>query len=59
MKNGIERIGKVTHHDLGKDGESKQHISGIVGVMKAHGYDPKIKPEAFVASGVANRHSKN
>lgn len=47
-----------THHDLSKNGLSGQHISGITGMMKSYGYHPKIKPDAWAASGIANAFTK-
>jgi len=56
---GLDLDGVLTHHDLSVDGESGQHIKGIIGFMKAYGYKPEIKPEAFVASGIADKYSKS
>jgi len=58
LNNEIDVIGIPTHHDLGYHGKSKEHIAAITGVMKSFGYEPVIKPDAFVASGIANKYSK-
>jgi len=59
IKQGIDLSGIPTHHDLGYDGESRNHIKGILGMMKAYGYKPEIKPNSFVADAIADKHSKH
>ena len=48
------------HVDAGNsdDGKTKDLIPGIVGWVKASGYDCVVKPESFAASCVADRISK-
>jgi predicted RNase H-related nuclease YkuK (DUF458 family) len=54
---GLDLNGVLTHHDLSVNGKSSKHIKGIIGLMKSYGYIPEIKPNAFVASSVADKHS--
>ena len=56
--NGINLDEKITHHDLSKSGLSGEHIAGITGWMKSMGFKPEIKPDAVIASGIANHYSK-
>ena len=56
--NDINLDEKITHHDLSQSGLSGEHIAGITGWMKSVGFNPKIKPDAVIASGIANHYSK-
>jgi hypothetical protein len=46
------------HCDLGRKGKTKELISGIVGWVTSAGFECKIKPDAAVASCVADKFSK-
>lgn len=46
------------HIDVGKKGETKDLIREVVGMVAGSGFQPKIKPDAFGASSVADKHSK-
>ncbi|WP_031516417.1 ribonuclease H-like YkuK family protein [Desulfofalx alkaliphila] len=46
------------HIDVGKKGETKDLIREVVGMVLGSGFQPKIKPDAFGASSVADKHSK-
>ena len=43
------------HTDIGQVGETKDMIKEIVAMIKGNGFQPKIKPEAFGATNVADR----
>ncbi|WP_245926306.1 ribonuclease H-like YkuK family protein [Sulfoacidibacillus thermotolerans] len=47
------------HLDVGEDGETKALIKDLIGWVTQSGYLPKIKPESFGASKVADRYSKS
>ncbi len=47
------------HVDVGVDGESRAVIQGAVGMIKGSGYNVKIKPDAYTASCIADKHTKN
>ena len=47
------------HIDVGTKGETRKLIREMVGYFEGMGIDAKIKPDSFVASSYANRHSKN
>jgi predicted RNase H-related nuclease YkuK (DUF458 family) len=44
------------HVDIGTKGPTKAMIKEIVGMIRGSGFDVKIKPEAFAAANVADRH---
>lgn len=46
---------KYIHADIGENGATKAMIKEIVNLIKGNGFEPKIKPEAFAASVVADR----
>lgn len=43
------------HADVGESGRTKDMIKEVVGLIKSNGFIPKIKPESFAASIVADR----
>jgi predicted RNase H-related nuclease YkuK (DUF458 family) len=44
------------HADIGENGPTKAVIQEIVGMIRAHNFEPKTKPESYAASNVADRH---
>lgn len=55
--NGISKYNVEIHVDIGTNGETKDLITEISGMVRASGYDVKIKPDSFGASKVADRHT--
>jgi len=45
------------HIDVGENGPTKELIDGVVGMVRGYGFDAVIKPFAFGASVVADRHT--
>lgn len=45
------------HVDIGEDGPTRDMIQELVGMIIAHGYQARTKPESFAASKVADRHT--
>jgi uncharacterized protein len=45
------------HADVGQNGKTKDMVKEVVGLIKGNGFEPKIKPESFAASNVADRFS--
>jgi len=43
------------HADIGPAGETKDMVREVTGLIKSNGFKPKIKPESFAASIVADR----
>ena len=49
---------KITVHiDVGKNGSTRDLIDGVVGMVKGYGLKAVIKPEAFCACCVADKHT--
>lgn len=45
------------HADIGEHGETKVMIQEVVGMIRAHNFEPRTKPESYAASNVADRHT--
>lgn len=45
------------HADIGQHGPTKDMIKEVTGLIRGNGFEPKIKPESFAASTVADRYS--
>jgi len=45
------------HVDIGQNGETREMISEIVGMIRGSGFRVKTKPESYGASKVADRHT--
>jgi len=45
------------HADVGENGVTKNMIKEVTGLIRGNGFEPKIKPESFAASNVADRYS--
>jgi len=48
---------RYIHADVGENGKTKDMIREVTGLIKGNGFEPKIKPESFAASTVADRFS--
>ena len=48
---------RYIHADVGENGATKDMIKEVTGLIKGNGFEPKIKPEAYVASVVADRYA--
>lgn len=48
---------RYIHADVGENGATRDMIKEVVGLIKGNGFEAKIKPEAYVASVVADRFS--
>ncbi|PZN12914.1 MAG: hypothetical protein DIU69_02115 [Bacillota bacterium] len=46
------------HLDVGTQGDTRDLIREVVGMVVGSGFHAKIKPESYAASSVADRHSK-
>lgn len=44
------------HIDVGENGETKQLIQEVIGMVRAYNFEPRTKPESYVATKVADRH---
>ena len=48
---------RYIHADVGEEGATRDMIKEVTGLIRGNGFEPKIKPEAYVASVVADRFS--
>lgn len=48
---------RYIHADIGESGATKDMIKEVTGLIRGNGFEPKIKPESFAASCVADRYS--
>ena len=48
---------RYIHADVGENGKTRDMIKEVTGLIKGNGFEPKIKPESFAASSVADRFS--
>lgn len=46
------------HVDIGREGPTKELIQEVVGMIESNGFEAYIKPEAYGASTVADKHVK-
>jgi|SRR5581483_11002440 len=45
------------HADVGEHGKTKEMVKEVVGFIKSNGFEPRIKPQSFAASVVADRYT--
>ena len=44
------------HADVGENGNTRAVIQEVVGMIRAHNFEARIKPESYAASSVADKH---
>ncbi len=54
---GILRFNFEIHVDIGEGGRTREMVSEVVGMVRGNGFEVKIKPEAYGAASVADRHT--
>lgn len=57
-ESGLSHLEVEIHIDVGKQGDTRDLIREVVGMVTGSGFQAKIKPEAFGASSVADKHTK-
>jgi len=57
LPNSLNYQFRYIHADVGENGQTKDMIKEVIGLIKGNGFEPKIKPESFVASTVADRYT--
>jgi predicted RNase H-related nuclease YkuK (DUF458 family) len=57
-RNGLSRLPVEIHLDVGQQGETRQIVREVVGMVSGSGYAAVIKPDAYGATKVADKHSK-
>ena len=45
------------HADVGERGKTKEMVKEVVGLIRSNGFEPRIKPQSFAASVVADRYT--
>lgn len=45
------------HADVGEVGKTKEMVKEVVGLIKSNGFEPRIKPQSFAATVVADRYT--
>ncbi len=55
--NGISKYNIQIHVDIGHNGETRDLITEVVGMIRGSGYDVKIKPDSYGASKVADKYT--
>ncbi len=55
---GCEDLKVEIHIDAGTHGDTKELIREVVGMVTGSGFRARIKPDAYGASSVADRHTK-
>ena len=48
---------RYIHADIGENGDTRDMVKEVVGLIRGNGFEPKIKPESYVASVVADRYT--
>jgi predicted RNase H-related nuclease YkuK (DUF458 family) len=48
---------KYIHADVGENGATKEMVKEVINLIRSNGFEPKIKPESFAASVVADKYS--
>ncbi|MDP3999659.1 MAG: ribonuclease H-like YkuK family protein [bacterium] len=57
LKNaGLEKYNFEIHVDIGEKGETKSMIQELTGMIRAHNFEARTKPDSYAASKVADRH---
>lgn len=56
-KNGLPQYGLDIHIDVGENGDTKDMIKEVVGMVRGNGFEAKYKPESYGASIVADKHT--
>jgi uncharacterized protein len=56
-ENGISKYNIQLHVDIGKNGDTRELINEVVGMIRSSGYEIRIKPDSFGASKVADRYT--
>jgi len=55
--NGVSEYDIEVHVDIGNIGETREMINEVMGMIRGSGYNCKIKPEAYGAAKIADRHT--
>jgi predicted RNase H-related nuclease YkuK (DUF458 family) len=56
--NGLADLDIEIHLDVGEQGETKEIIREVIGMVVGSGFDARIKPDSYGASKVADKYTK-
>lgn len=56
-KLGLKYQFEYIHADVGEIGKTKEMVKEVVGLIKSNGFEPRIKPQSFAATVVADRYT--
>jgi predicted RNase H-related nuclease YkuK (DUF458 family) len=56
-KLGLKYQFEYIHADVGEVGKTKEMVKMVVGLIKGNGFEPRIKPQSFAASNIADRYT--
>jgi len=56
-KLGLKYQFEYIHADVGEQGKTKEMVKEVTGLIKSNGFEPKIKPQSFAATVVADRYT--
>ena len=56
--NGLADLDVEIHLDVGEQGQTKEIIKEVVGMVVGSGFDARIKPDSYGASKVADKYTK-
>jgi len=48
---------RYIHADIGRRGKTKDMVKELTNLIRGNGFEPKIKPEAYIATTLADRYS--
>jgi uncharacterized protein len=57
LEHGLKYDFQYIHADVGQNGVTRDMIREVTGLIRGNGFEPKIKPDSFAASSVADRFS--
>lgn len=56
-KLGLKYQFEYIHADVGEVGKTKEMVKEVMGLIKSNGFEPRIKPQSFAATVVADRYT--
>jgi predicted RNase H-related nuclease YkuK (DUF458 family) len=56
-KLGLKYQFQYIHADVGEIGKTKEMVKEVIGLIKSNGFEPRIKPQSFAATVVADRYT--
>ncbi len=56
-KSGFNYQFQYIHADVGEIGKTKEMVKEVTGLIRSNGFEPRIKPQSFAASVVADRYT--